>query len=180
MKLITTALLVLLLSKQANANFRNIELQAAGLTCSMCSNAINKALRTLPEVADITTDLKNNLFVITLKEGARPDFDAISAKVEGAGFSVGKLTVEYNFSNTAVRKDEHVKLDDNIFHFVDVKAQTLDGWQRIQLVDQHFMLPKQYKKLAGGNKSDCMKTGLAANCCPDTGSGSKRIYHVTI
>ena len=74
----------------SNAQYRNIELQAAGLTCSMCSNAINKALKPLPFINKIDTDLKNNLFSITLWEGTTPDFDLLKKKVEEAGFSVGR------------------------------------------------------------------------------------------
>jgi copper chaperone CopZ len=35
----------------------------------MCSNAINKQLKTLPEVVTVETDLNTNTFTVTLKEG---------------------------------------------------------------------------------------------------------------
>src|SRR6478735_315736 len=78
-------------TSNVQAQFNKAELQASGLTCSLCSNAINKALKTLPFVESVQTDLNKNLFTITFKNGQRPDIDAISKKVEDAGFSVAKF-----------------------------------------------------------------------------------------
>ena len=50
----------------------------------MCSNAIYKSLKTLDFVGDVATDLSKNVFSITLKDGAQPDFDAIKFKVKAA------------------------------------------------------------------------------------------------
>jgi copper chaperone CopZ len=51
------------------AQISKAEIIATGLTCSMCSNAINKQLKTLPEVVTVETDLNTNTFTVTLKEG---------------------------------------------------------------------------------------------------------------
>jgi copper chaperone CopZ len=56
---------------------------ATGLTCSMCSNAINKQLKTLPEVVTVETDLNTNTFTVTLKEG---DLSPKVFKEKVAGF----------------------------------------------------------------------------------------------
>jgi copper chaperone CopZ len=50
------------------AQISKAEIIATGLTCSMCSNAINKQLKTLPEVVTVETDLNTNTFTVT-REG---------------------------------------------------------------------------------------------------------------
>ena len=177
-------LLVALLLGFSTAGFsqyRNIELQAAGLTCSMCSNAINKALKPLPFVADVQTDLKKNLFTIVIKEGQQPDFDLLKKKVEDAGFSVGKMTVEVNFANQQVANDAHATIGGKTLHFLNVKDQNLNGWKRVQLVDKNFVLAAQYKKMQQYTSMACFKTGVAGSCCKmgDAKTG-QRIFHVTI
>ncbi len=52
----------------SNAQIAKVEIMATGLTCSMCSNAINKQLKTLAEVEKVDIDLNKNLFLITLKK----------------------------------------------------------------------------------------------------------------
>ncbi len=172
---------LLLLSTISFAQYRNIELQAAGLTCSMCSNAINKSLKPLPFVGSIKTDLKNNLFVISVKDGSVPDFDLLRSKVEGAGFSVGKLTVEIDFKNLQVSNDVHAIIGGKNLHFVHVKDQTINGWQKVQIVDKNFVVASEYKKVQHYTGLPCYKTGAIAGCCKlgDAKPGD-RIYHVTI
>ena len=170
---------LMVIATMSFAQYRNVALQAAGLTCSMCSNAINKALKPLPFVENIDTDLKNNLFMITIKPGVTPDFDLLKKKVEDAGFSVGKLTVEVNFDKLAVTNDAHANIGGKNLHFLHVKDQTLDGWQKVQLIDRNFVVASQYKKMQGYTGMPCYKTGVAAACCANLKAG-ERIYHVTI
>ena len=54
----------LLISLMSQAQVNKVTLQASGLTCSMCSNAINKALRSLDFVADVDADFKTYSFEI--------------------------------------------------------------------------------------------------------------------
>ena len=44
----------------AKAQFTKAELQVSGLTCSMCSKATEKSLRTLDFIGDIKADLNRN------------------------------------------------------------------------------------------------------------------------
>lgn len=181
MKTLKIVLGLLLISTVSFSQYRNIRLQAAGLTCSMCSNAINKSLKPLPFVDAIQTDLKNNLFIITIKDGTVPDFDLLKNKVEGAGFSVGKMTVEVDFNNLTVKNDSHTTIGGKTLHFLNVKDQQLNGWQTVQLIDKSFVVASQYKKMQRFTEMDCFKTGVAGSCCKmgDAKPG-ERIYHVTI
>ena len=63
------ASMVMMFSISGNAQIVKAEIRATGLTCSMCSNAINKQLKALPEVSNVETDLNTNTFTVTFKEG---------------------------------------------------------------------------------------------------------------
>ncbi len=163
------------------AQYRNIEIQAAGLTCSLCSNSIQKALKGLPFVAGVRTELKSNTFYIDLRPGSTPDPDMISRSVEKAGFSVGKMTMEVKFSPIEIKNDIHTQAAGQVYHFVNVKPQKIDGWQKVQMLDKGFVLPAEAKKNAKLSAMACYKTGYAAECCASSSiTKGKRIYHITI
>jgi copper chaperone CopZ len=73
-------------SIKSNAQIIKAEIRATGLTCSMCSNAINKQLKSMLEVANVETDLNTNTFTVTLKEGNDLSPKVFKEKVEKAGF----------------------------------------------------------------------------------------------
>jgi copper chaperone CopZ len=93
----------------ANAQFTKAELQVSGLTCSMCSKATEKSLRTLGFIGDVKADLNRNVFVLTFKNNAPVNLEQISKKVQGAGFSVSNLKATFNFAN--------VKITDKQFNY---------------------------------------------------------------
>ena len=171
----------ILVSVNSFAQVTNVSLQASGLTCSMCSNSINKALRSIDYVADVKADIKNSIFLISFKPNSKVDFDLLKKKVEDAGFHVAKLNVNVRFNNQQVASDSHVKVDGMIFHFLRVKDQTLQGEKTIQVLDKGFLSSKEFKKNEGLTKMACYKTGVAASCCSKEGiSPGSRIFHVTI
>jgi len=58
MKTLKIFLIILITSiTAAKAQFTKAELQVSGLTCSMCSKATEKSLRTLGFIGDIKADL---------------------------------------------------------------------------------------------------------------------------
>lgn len=168
------------------ATFTRADLVASGLTCSMCSNSIYKALVALPFVAKVSPDVEHSSFAIFFKPKATPDLDALRKAVTGAGFSVDKLTVTLSLDAVAVRNDEHVALGGLHFHFLDVPASTLSGTATLRVVDKDFLPLKAYKKYAAFTSMPCVKTGRMEACCAKPGPGAAaalentRIYHVTI
>lgn len=179
MKSFKIFIVLFLLSFSSFAQYKNLTIQAAGLTCSLCSNTINKALQTLPYIESVETDLKSNLFRVTLKDGAAPDFDQIRQKVEGAGFSVAKLNIDVNFSGEQVEKDTHLKMNGKNLHFVNAKNGKLTGWHNVQIVDKGFVVSSEYKKLSKKITTACFQSGKAATCCDGIKAGD-RVYHVSI
>jgi len=165
----------------AQAQITGATLQASGLTCSMCSKAVNKALTKVPFVEKVDVDLKNQEYNLTFKKDALVDFDALSKAVEDAGFSVSSLKVTADLTGTKVTKDEHLKIGNQYFHFLNATDQTLNGSTTFSLVDKHFVSAKVAKKWSGASKMECVQTGKAAKCCEADGmANGTRIYHAVI
>ncbi len=181
MKYVVFAVLCLIGAQTANAQFSNARLEATGLTCALCTKAINSALEALPYIEKVDVDIVTTSFLIDFKSNTAVDIDGIRKAVEDAGFSVGKLTLTGQFDNVAVKNDEHVKINDHVFHFVKIKPQTLAGEQSVTIVDKNFLTAKTYKTYQKATSKACMTTGKAADCCDESGAKpGERIYHVTI
>jgi len=162
-----------------NAQFTKASLQATGLTCAMCSNAINKALQAKPFVQSVRSDIKNSAFNIVFRENAAVDIDEIRKAVEDAGFGIGSLKLTGNFKEVKIGEDMHVQIGDAHFHFLNTGSRVLDGEQTITVVDKNFLTVKQFKKISHTANMECIQTGKAASCCKGVAAGT-RIYHVTI
>jgi copper chaperone CopZ len=181
MKKIIFLSIITLLGLNSMAQFKTGTLQAAGLTCAMCTKAINETLKRLPFVQTVTPDIKNSQFIIQFKEGVNVDPDALKKAVEDAGFSVAKLKLALSFDNVQVDNDTHVKMGGKTYHFLDVRSQVLNGEKTITFVDKNFVLAKEYKRYAAKTQMSCILTGKAGNCCIKEGvKENARIYHVTI
>jgi copper chaperone CopZ len=181
MKTLLIALALIGVQFTASAQYKKASLQAAGLTCAMCSNATLKALKTLPFIDKIETDLNTTTFILLFKPNSTVNLDQIKAKVEGAGFSVAKLTVTANFDKVKVENDTHIPFAGQTLHFMNVKAQTLQGDKDITVIDKDFVTAKSFKQYSTQTKMSCYKTGVMEDCCkPENKSAGKRVYHVTI
>jgi copper chaperone CopZ len=158
-----------------------VSLQASGLTCSMCSNAINKALRSVDYVDRVMANIKTSTFDIYFKPGAKVNFDQLKKKVEDAGFSTAKFVATIQFDNTRIENDEHENNNGMVLHFLNVKDQKLSGEKEIQIIDKGYVSAKQFKKSEVYTKMKCYKTGVAGSCCDSYGlTPGTRIFHVTL
>jgi copper chaperone CopZ len=181
MKKIVLFISIVFIAMQGEAQFSKASLQASGLTCAMCSNAINKALAVLPFVSEVKPDIKNSIFNITFKDNEAFSIDALQAAVEGAGFSVAKLQLTGQFNNIPIKNDQHTKIDGQVFHFVDVNDQQLSGEKTITIVDKKYVTNKDFKKFSNKTTMECFQTGLASSCCKIDGIvANTRIFHVTL
>ena len=164
-------IILILFSLSTGAQVKSVTIQASGLTCSMCSNAIFKALKSLDFVEKVDANIKNSSFDIAFKPGSDIDFDKLKDKVEGAGFFVASFTAVLHFDKLAVEKDSHVVVGNQTFHFLSVKEKVLSGDMKIRLIDKGFVSAKEYKRNSGFTKMACYGTGV---------ENGKRIFHVTI
>lgn len=181
MKKLLLILMIALFTVPVHAQFSKATLQATGLTCAMCSNAINKALQDVSFVESVKSDIKNSAFNIVFKANEEVNIDALKNAVEDAGFFVGGLKLTGNFSEVKVEKDKHVQIGKAYFHFLNSGSQTLSGERTITVADKNFVTTKEFKKISGLSKMSCLQTGKAADCCTKEGVPAEtRIYHVTI
>ena len=157
---------IVMMALSSNAQFTKATLQATGLTCAMCSNAINKALQKISFIQSVRSDIKNSAFNIVFKQDAEIDIDAIKRAVEDAGLSVGSFKLTGNFNEVKIAADKQVKIGNETFHFLNTTTQTLNGEKTLLVVDKGFLTAKEFKKY-----SDAIKNGQSAGT---------RIYHVTI
>ncbi len=174
-------LVLLFVTAIANAQIQKVDLQASGLTCSMCSNAINKALQSLDFVEKVNANIKNSTFEISFKQGVQVDLDKIKKKVEDAGFFVANLSATVHFDNVALMNDNHIDIDGTTFHFLNINDQTVTGDKTIKVLDKGYVTAKAFKQNGQYTLMECYKTGVAGSCCAKTGlKEGTRIYHVTI
>lgn len=174
-------LILLLVGMRSISQFNSANLQAAGLTCAMCSKAINKSLEKLAFVEMVTADIKTSSFDIVFKKETMVDFDAIKKAVMDAGFSVAKLKITGVFSGTPIQNEKHIQLNGKTFHFLNITSQILDGEKTLVITDRDFLSAKEFKKYSATTKMTCQQTGKAGSCCIKDGIGKDtRIFHVTI
>ncbi|MEO6638576.1 MAG: heavy-metal-associated domain-containing protein [Ginsengibacter sp.] len=174
-------ILLAFLTLNATAQVKTVSLQASGLTCSMCSNAIFKALKSVDFVENVDANIKNSTFEITFKPNSKVDFDLLKDKVEKAGFFVASFWATVHFDDVNVKSDAPVVAAGNTMMFLKVKDQKLNGDKKIKIVDKGFVSSKEFKQNSSLTTKDCYKTGLADETCIAKGiEKGTRIYHVTI
>jgi copper chaperone CopZ len=139
---VIVASMVLMFSMKSNAQISKAEIRATGLTCSMCSNAINKQLKSLPEVVTVETDLNTNTFTVTLKEGNELSPKVFKEKVEKAGFFIGSLVV--TAKPETIAKNSYILVNDKPNNVTEIQ---------FQVIDKGYVTEKEYKKLSKSYKN---------------------------
>ena len=173
-------IIVLLWSIPAFSQIKSATLTASGLTCSMCSKAIYKALLKVPSIKSVVPDVEKSSYAIVFKEGTSVVIDDVKKAVTDAGFSVANLQLTIAFNNTEVYNDAHVTSGGIAFHFLNVPKQALNGDRKITVIDKDYLPQNEYRKYAKYTKMKCFETGYMAACCPMDHNAAKRIYHVTL
>lgn len=180
MKKIILVILGLLIAISSFAQIKSATLSASGLTCSMCSKAIYKALSKVPAVRSVEADIEGSSYRITFKQGTAIVLDDLKKAVENAGFSVASLQVTAQFPPTAIANDTHIEYGGNTYHFLNVGQQTISGEKTFTVVDKKFLPDADYRRYAKYTTMKCIETGRMAACCTNGGAGGTRVYHVTL
>jgi len=128
--------IVLIASTKATAQISKAEIRATGLTCSMCSNAINKQLKSLPEVVDVETDLNTNTFTVKLKEDNTLSPKVFKDRVEKAGFFIGTLILTTKLET--IKQSTYVLINNVSNSSKEVK---------FQVMDKGYVTEREFKKL---------------------------------
>jgi copper chaperone CopZ len=152
----------------ASAQIQSVTLQASGLTCSMCSRAIYKALEKVSDVASVQEDIEHTSYHIQFSDPGKISLENLKKAVTDAGFSVAWMEVKARFNQTEVASDSTLKLNEFVFYFVNISKQKLNGERRLLIVDKDYLLEKDRKKYAGSYNTKAV------------GEGGEKIFHVTL
>ena len=150
----------------ADAQFTKASLEVSGITCSLCSKAVKKALEGLPVVQEVKVDVKSQEYNLVFRKNSSVHFDDIEKAVEDAGFSIAELKVTGNFDRIKLQKDENIRIGDQTLNFLNGADKILEGERTFTLIDKHFLTPKTFKKYSAAIKQDAVS--------------NIRIYHVII
>ncbi|MGY4383326.1 copper chaperone CopZ [Pedobacter sp. UYP24] len=151
------------------------DLQVNGLTCSMCSQATEKSLKTLSFVESIKPDLNTNVFTIKFKKDLAVNIDLIKKKVQDAGFSVGNLTATFNLNDVKADESGQLQIGQDTYKFLNGKNKMLTGEVKVTIVDKNFVPSATFKQKATQFKEGSYQSGYGMV------KGIKtRIYHVVI
>lgn len=177
--LLSVAILCLAFSSSFS-QIKSASLRASGLTCSMCSKAIFKALQKVPSVQEVKVNIETSVYDLTFRPGAAVSIDEVRKAVENAGFSVAALQVTASFPKMEIANDAHLSIGGINLHFLNVQPQTIQGEHTVTVVDKNFLSAAEHKKYAQFTKMTCFETGHMEACCAKEGQASGRIYHVTL
>ncbi|MGZ9676787.1 heavy-metal-associated domain-containing protein [Flavobacterium sp. GNP001] len=146
-KIVLTAMLFVLAVVQGNAQISKAEIIATGLTCSMCSNAINKQLKSMPEVESVSTDLNTNTFTVQLKANNTLTPKALKNSIEKTGFFIGSLVLTVDLGAVNTQENEKVQSKSGTYVFVE-KGKKATGPIQMQVLNEGFVTKKEFKKSA--------------------------------
>ncbi|WP_165500331.1 heavy-metal-associated domain-containing protein [Pedobacter psychroterrae] len=174
-KIFSIATLLFIAGTVSAQQISSAELQVTGLTCSMCSQATEKSLKTLDFIESIKPDLNKNTFMIEFKDQKPVNMDLIKKKVQDAGFSIGNLVAVINFNNTNVNEDGLAVAGPNAYKFLNAKSKVLNGNVKVSVVDKNFISGPAFKKKAAQVAADSYTSGY------ELINGKRtRVYHVSI
>lgn len=152
---------------QPEPELKGAVIQAAGLTCAMCSNAIYKSLLTIPFIDQVEPDLSTSSFVISFKNDAPVNPDIIRRKIEDAGFSVASFTWNILFHQSDLKETTIFTVRD--ISFCLPESNHADGPKRLIMADKHFTTERNLRLY------DRKWKGKECEKSPD-----KKVYHVVM
>jgi copper chaperone CopZ len=165
---------MLVASLNLKAQFISSTLKVDGLTCSMCSRTVHKALSSLSFIDSITPDLATTSFKLHFKKNQKVLLEEIKNKVEGAGFSIGELKVVFNFDKINVNNPLMFKYEDYYYEFVDGSQSKLTGNSSFKIIDKGYISKKEYKTNSKNPKYKCVYTPNAGDCK----AGAETVDHI--
>lgn len=146
-QLLLLAIATVLPAASGYGQIQKAEIVATGLTCSMCSNAINKQLKSLEGVDKVETDLNTNTFTVILKPGHAITPATLKNSVEKAGFFVGSMVITLTLDQVVPKDNAAIEAKGTTLVFVDSKEKVLDGETKLKIQDKGYVTQKEYKKL---------------------------------
>jgi copper chaperone CopZ len=146
-----------------NAQIKSCTVGIDGLTCSMCSNSVEKLIRKLGFIRDVQMDLNKTEAILYFLPGSNIDFYAIAAKVRDAGFSVRYVSAVVEFTNVAAENHKIYNLGTSRLAFIETGNQNLDGEKNIIFIDKDLINKDEFTKWRRFIAEDKKINGLDKN-----------------
>jgi copper chaperone CopZ len=127
------------LSSSATAQVQSVELVASGLTCSMCSKAIFKALSALDFVAEVKVDIDKSSYILTFKSPDKVKIEQIREAVYDAGFGIETMQMTANFPKIKAIDEEVVSLVGYQFKWKLTEAKNILNPQKVTIVNKELL-----------------------------------------
>ena len=146
-KYILIVSMVLIVSMKSYSQISKAEIIATGLTCSMCSNAINKQLKSTVGVDSVSTDLNTNTFVVYLKKENKIMPRTLKEGVEKAGFFIGSLVITVPTESFKTVEDKTMSFNGATFVLLNDDLKNSKGETKLKIYDKGYVTQKEHKKL---------------------------------
>ena len=147
LKFIGIACLLLMTNLKSYSQISKAEIMATGLTCSMCSNAINKQLKATVGVDSVSTDLNTNTFTVYFKKESKIMPRVLKEGVEKAGFFIGSLVITMPTENLKIEDNKTISLNGSTFVLLNEELKNSKGEIKLKIYDKGYVTQKEYKKL---------------------------------
>lgn len=119
-----------------NAQIKSAEVLASGLTCSMCSKAIFKALSHLDFVDTVKVNIETSVYQLNFKKDNTVKIEAIRDAVYDAGFAIAKLSITADWKDKIAVKDFVFNDFGYQFKWQTKANKTLTNNQRVFIVNK--------------------------------------------
>ncbi|PWJ39189.1 heavy-metal-associated domain-containing protein [Sediminitomix flava] len=119
------------------------EIGINGLTCSLCSQSVEYALKQLPFIDKVEMNLSETTALIYFKGIGRVAPDQIAKAVQDAGFSLRYLNLNVVFDQ---QEEPCIEIASYQYYLLSTEQQTLNGTISIQLLHQDFLSRKVFKQ----------------------------------
>lgn len=161
-------IILLLVAEEGRAQFASATLYLNGLTCSLCSNGIERAVERLDFVETVQMNLNDNIATVVFRQDKKVVIEALVDKVLDAGFSLRLLEVDFLFHQVHVKEGCAFIWEGDEYIFVGVSETILEGEHKIKFIGRKMMQPQAYLK---------WKKQLQAHAKP---SGKNQTYFITL
>lgn len=119
-----------------NAQIKSAEVLASGLTCSMCSKAIFKALSQLDFVDTVKVNIETSVYLLSFKKDGTVKIEGIRDAVYDAGFAIAKLSITADWKDKTAVKDLVFNDLGYQFKWQTKVNKTLSSQQKVVIVNK--------------------------------------------
>lgn len=154
----------------SSAQFRSATIGIDGLTCSMCSNSVEKLIRQLNFVEDVKMDLNNTTARVFFRNGKKVDIHALAQKVFDSGFSVRTLQADFNVGEKVIVKEgAGFEYEGDQYILVKPTEKEIRGEIAITFIGKKFLSKKEFD-----HWKDIVSTHKGSV------KGKNKVYHIVL